>query len=76
MKTVKNNEGNVKRVEDGTAAQMVNSGKWDYCGKEEYKKLIKSKPQKTETTETDLKSRGLSDKKLRRERKRAKSNRG
>jgi len=34
MKTVKNNNEDVKRVDDSTAQMLVNSGSWFYCGKE------------------------------------------
>ena len=74
MKTVKNSNGDVKRVDDSTAQMMVSSGKWDYCGKEEFK-VLQSKKSKEENvkSENNIENRGLSDKKLRRERKRAKS---
>ena len=77
MKTVKNNNEDVKRVDYSTAQMLVNSGSWFYCGKEEYKKNRKSVKVKTNNkTETkDIENRCLSDKKLIRERKRAKSNR-
>jgi predicted small secreted protein len=77
MKTVKNNSEDVRRVDDSTAEMLVSSGSWFYCSKEEYKKNRKSVKVKTNNkTETkDIENRGLSDKKLRRERKRAKSNR-
>jgi hypothetical protein len=74
MKTVKNSNGEIKRVDDSTAIMMVMSGLWNYCGKEEYKqirKVVKETP-KSETT-NDIENRGLSDKKLRKERRRAKS---
>tara|TARA_R110001592_G_scaffold64818_8_gene199236 strand:+ start:7021 stop:7263 length:243 start_codon:yes stop_codon:yes gene_type:complete len=78
MKTVKNNNEDVKRIDDSTAEMLVKSGSWFYCSKEEYKKLRKSvKPKKSTGTEEikDIENRGLSDKKLRKERKRAKSKR-
>jgi predicted small secreted protein len=76
MKTVKNNSEDVRRVDDSTAEMLVSGGSWFYCSKEEYKKNRKSVKVKTNNkTETkDIENRGLSDKKLRRERKRAKSN--
>lgn len=75
MKTVKNVNGDVKRVDDSTAIMLTDSGQWEYCGKEEYKKLRKSQPkiENKKTEESDIENRGLSEKKLRRERKRAKS---
>ena len=47
MKTVKNNNEDVKRVDDSTAQMLVNSGSWFYCSKEEYKKNRKSVKVKT-----------------------------
>lgn len=78
MKTVKNSNGDVRRVDESTAMMLTGSGLWEFCGKEEYKKLRKSQPKTNNTKgeETDnIENRGLSDKKLRRERKRAKSKR-
>lgn len=78
MKTVKNNNEDVKRVDDSTAQMLVNSGSWFYCNKEEYKKhrkSVKSKQSNKNVETKDIENRGLSDKKLRKERKRAKANR-
>lgn len=76
MKTVKGTNGEVKRVDDSTAMMMVSSGQWEYCGKEEYKKLRKTKVSTENVNKTDdIENRGLSDKKLRKERKRAKAER-
>ena len=72
MKTLKNNSGNIKRVDDNTAIKLVKSNIWKYCGKEEYKVLNKSKPINTEKDQPNIENRGLSDKKIRKERKLAK----
>jgi len=72
MKTIKNNSGVIKRVDDNTAIKLVKLNIWEYCGKEEYKKLNKSKSSNPENNQIDIKDRGLSDKKIRRERKLAK----
>lgn len=76
MKTLKNNSGDFKRVDDDTAVKLVKSTHWKYCGKEEYKILNKPKPKpkNTKTDKPDIEDRGLSDKKLRKERKLAKAN--
>jgi hypothetical protein len=74
MKTVKNSNGEVRRVDESTATMLTGSGLWEYCGKEEFKKLRKTKTKTENKTETsDIENRGLSDKKLRKERKRAKA---
>ena len=77
MKTVKSKGGDVRRVDDSSAVMLVNSGTWEYCSKEEYKKLYQKKKKNNtptiDTDEVDIESRGLSDKKLRKERKRAKA---
>ena len=75
MKTVKNNNEDVKRVDDSTASMLVNSGAWFYCPKEEYRNLKSRKKTNSVSTEDNVENRGLSDKKLRKERKRAKSKR-
>jgi hypothetical protein len=72
MKTLKNNSGDFKRVDDDTAVKLVKSINWKYCGKEEYK--ILNKPKKSEPVKSDIENRGLSDKKIRKERKLAKAN--
>tara|TARA_R110000782_G_scaffold107237_2_gene195669 strand:+ start:132 stop:368 length:237 start_codon:yes stop_codon:yes gene_type:complete len=69
MKTLKNNSGNIKRVDDNTAIKLVKSNIWKYCGKEEYKLLNKPKPLNIENDQTNIENRGLSDKKVRKERK-------
>jgi hypothetical protein len=83
MKTVINSAGEVRRVEDATGDQLVRSGQWMFCGKEEWKKQRKTQ-KATETkerhengdvTEAELKQRGVSDKKIRKARKEAKRKR-
>ncbi len=77
MKTVKNNKQDEKSADISTAKMLVNGGSWFYCNKEEYKKLrkrVKTKQTEKNTEVINIENRGLSDKKLRRERKRAKSN--
>jgi|UPI00048C511A hypothetical protein len=74
MKTLKNNSGDFKRVDDDTAVKLVKSTNWEYCGKEEYKALNQTKS-KPKNVKSNIKNRGLSDKKVRKERKLAKSNR-
>jgi|TARA_R110001592_G_scaffold103086_1_gene290516 hypothetical protein len=74
MKTLKNNSGDFKRVDDDTAVKLVRSTNWKYCGKEEYKILNKPKPKKSKPVKSDIENRGLSDKKIRKERKLAKAN--
>tara|TARA_B110000971_G_scaffold198469_1_gene215086 strand:+ start:75 stop:314 length:240 start_codon:yes stop_codon:yes gene_type:complete len=75
MKTVKNKEDLVKRVDDSTASMLVNIGLWEYCSKEEYKKLSKGGRVNnvSNSEKVAIEHRGLSDKKLRKERKLAKS---
>jgi len=75
MKTIKNNEETVRRVDDSTADMLIKSGSWFYCGKEEYKKFksTKKKSSGVKSDTPDIENRGLSDKKLRKERKLAKS---
>jgi hypothetical protein len=75
MKTVKNNAGTVKRVDDSTANMLVNSGSWFFCPKSEYRKTKKVKKSKDSSETVNIENRGLSDKKLRKERKLAKSKR-
>lgn len=83
MKTVINNAGEVRRVEDATGDQMVRSGQWMFCGKEEWKKhrkttqaaQTKERHENGDATEAELKQRGLSDKKIRKARKEAKRKR-
>ena len=73
MKTIKNNDDSVKRVDDATATMLVNIGMWEYCSKDEYRKLTKGGGTITNSEKLAIEHRGLSDKKLRKERKLAKS---
>jgi hypothetical protein len=73
MKTIKNKEDSVKRVDDSTATMLVNIGMWEYCSKDEYRKLTKGGRTITNSEKVEIEHRGLSDKKLRKERKLAKS---
>jgi|TARA_B110000259_G_C13920083_1_gene364467 hypothetical protein len=75
MKTIRNKEDSVKRVDDSTASMLVNNGLWTYCSKDEYKKLSKGVrvSNVTNSEKVAIEHRGLSDKKLRKERKLAKS---
>ena len=43
MKCVKNENGKITRVPDAVANNRVESGKYTYCGKEEYKKAVATK---------------------------------
>jgi hypothetical protein len=70
MKTIK--KGNeIIRVEDTQAENMVRIGGWEYCGKEEWKKICKTKTTKNQTSDLEVEeiSDNLSDKKKRKLRK-------
>lgn len=43
MKCVKNTDGKVERVGEELATKRVNSGEWQYCGKQEWKAKTKKK---------------------------------
>lgn len=43
MKCVKNTDGKIKRVTDETANTLVNSGKYQYCSRAEWKKEVRDK---------------------------------
>lgn len=70
MKTIKKN-GEIKRVENSQADTMVTLGGWEYCGKEEWKKIRKTKTVKNKTSDLEVEeiSGNLSDKKKRKLRK-------
>ena len=74
MKTIKNNSGEVKRVDDATARNLVDGKLWFYCPKNEWKEIRKTQVvEKKEESSNNINNRGLSDKNLRKERRRAKS---
>lgn len=43
MKCVKNTDGKVERVGEELATKRVNSGEWQYCGKQEWKAKTRKK---------------------------------
>ena len=58
MKTVKNSNGDVKRVDEGTATNLVNSGVWSFCPKSEYRgNRKKTTPNTKSEDDVDLQSR-------------------
>ncbi len=60
MKCVKSVDGKISRVSDVLAAERVESGKFQYCGKAEWKKTVrdvgKNKTSKKDSTTTDPES--------------------
>lgn len=43
MKCVKSTDGEIKRVKDDVAVELVSSGKYQYCSRSEWKKEVRDK---------------------------------
>ena len=51
MKCVKSDSGKIERVKDDIAGSRVDSGKWAYCGKAEWKAVSRKPTIEVKTSE-------------------------